>query len=202
MCDHIVNWLDGDRDYEAGVALYRQHGARPAIVQLLSHGSNRYTRQVLLRELQALVPIKPTTVRKLKQPAASAPVDPGALPANLQKHFDNNIVRQLKKRGSLHALLEDVSREERQVLAGKIMDITDAQPKLFAPIDYYRKHGHEQPPNTISGLEAMRRLHSMRMAKSRAEKKGNTERCHQITTNIEQLEQQLEKIVLPWADSL
>ena len=65
----IETWLSGDRNYEAGLQLLREHGASDFMIDLLADGPDEYNTPKLLQEILAL--------HILPQPATASQPSPG-----------------------------------------------------------------------------------------------------------------------------
>jgi len=144
----IIQWLNSDRDYEAGRILYEKYGTSQAFKDLFKRYNNSYTQEKLADELQAIqnqeTPPKP---KKWGQK------DTSELPdiIRFKEKHKNDLYAQFCDH---HAKLRTVTTDHlRYKHAKAIMDIRPQIRMLWKELDHYAATGEISLPtgNFLSG---------------------------------------------------
>jgi len=179
----VSTWLASDRDFKQGVALYAALGTSTTYQRLFGLGATDYSRQVLARELGALVDPAPAEVAPVVVPApplavATVPVPAAAspeAPANPQLLAD--LQQQLRavrdERSHLHPQLTapNLGKKARLKHALRIVALTGEEVKLKALVAHVQQHGRLPGPMATADVtdetELRRRLLTLRTRRSK-----------------------------------
>ena len=171
----IANWLASDRKFTQGAALYAALGPSATYKRLFTLGDNSYARQVLERELRELLGAGPPVAAPVVSPPppAAAPPEP-ASPVLVGVRQQLKAVRD--ERSHIHPQLtaKGLRRTERFAVAGRIVDLTDAEIKLKAAEAHVVQHGRLPGPLPAAEVtdtgELQRRLQNLRSRRSKLRK--------------------------------
>lgn len=185
----IGAWLASDRDWKQGVALYAALGTSATYQRLFALGATDYSRQVLGRELSALVlPVKPDPTPVPPAPVAAplgpavAPVVPAAEPVRHRRDLEaiglvSSLQHQLRavrdERSHLHPQLtaRGTGNKRRLGIALRIVELTKQEAKLKAQELHVRRHGRLPGPvataDVLDETELRRRLLNLRSRRSK-----------------------------------
>jgi len=182
-------WLASERDFKQGVALYAALGTSTTYQRLFSLGATDYSRQVLARELGALVAPMPAEVTPVMVPTpalAVAPVPavvPPEAPPTTQLLAD--LHQQLRavrdERSHLHPQLtaRGSGQKRRLAIALRIVALTSEEVKLKALEAHVQQHGRLPGPVATADVtdeaELRRRLLALRTKRSKL--KGQPEKA-------------------------
>lgn len=197
----IDAWLASDRDWKQGVALYAALGTSATYQRLFGLGATDYSRQVLVRELNALV--------RTAAPEAVPPA-PAAAPLGLAlalapsllvdvTQLLDDLAQQLKavrdERSHLHPTLtaKGTGQKRRLAIALRIVTLTGQEVKLKAVAVHVRQHGRLPGPVATAAVtdeaELQRRLLNLRSRRSKA--KGQPEKLAALEAEITLIQSKL-----------
>ncbi|MDO7875535.1 hypothetical protein Q5H93_12395 [Hymenobacter sp. ASUV-10] len=180
----ISAWLASDRPFAQGAALYAAVGPSDTYKRLFGLAATDYSRQVLERELRALVHDVPAQVAAVAPPPPPAPpvaVVPAAVSAPAPAGADSPLLvdvrQQLKavrdERSHIHPQLtgKNVGTKARQAVALRIVELTDQEVALKAAEAHVLAHGRLPGPVATADVEdegeLRRRLLNLRSRRSR-----------------------------------
>jgi hypothetical protein len=179
----ISAWLASDRPFAQGAALYAAAGPSATYQRLFALGATDYSRQVLERELSALVQDVRAEVAAVQStpPAAPALIMPAPVPtpppAGANSPLLADVRRQLKaardERSTSHAQLTapNLGRKARYGLANRIADLTDQEVQLLDTEKHVLAHGRLPGPvataEVVDEVELRRRLGNLRCRRSK-----------------------------------
>ena len=164
MFEEINSWLNSDREFFSGLALYDRYGLSFNQKRLLRmSGPSRKNNEILLYELSKLVkgvkPSKPAAIPKAKaiiekkkpessqsQPQKRESWQPsGQSKEQSPEKVKSEIIDKMKIRDNLHATLEFLPTDEkRNEAAHRILDLSDEISEGYEQLDYFNKFGHFQ----------------------------------------------------------
>jgi len=191
----VSTWLTSERDFKQGVALYAALGTSTTYQRLFGLGATDYSRQVLARELSALVaparevapvvaPAPPLAVAPVPVPAAA----PVAAPANPQLLAD--LHQQLRavrdERSHIHPQLTapNLGKKARLKHALRIVALTGEEVTLKTLVAHVRQHGRLPGPVATADVtdetELRRRLLTLRTRRSKL--KNQPEKAEKLAT--------------------
>jgi hypothetical protein len=188
----ITAWLASGCDFKQGVALYAALGASATYQRLFSLGATDYSRQVLVRELSALVPaVEPAPMPVPPPPAvalqgpALAPEPPPAGPApQLLANLRQQLRAARDERSHLHPQLtaKNVGKKARLAVCLRIVVLTAEEVKLKALEKHVLQHGRLPGPVATADVtdetELRRRLLTLRTRRSKL--KGKPEKAEKL----------------------
>ncbi|UOR06738.1 hypothetical protein MUN82_06465 [Hymenobacter aerilatus] len=218
MLTDVQTWLQQPADFAAGAALYAAHGTSSVYRQLFARGETSYSRQLLVRELQALAtreadeaPKSPTL-----EIVVSAPVVPFTAPepqksptptTSASEESVRKVRAQLKalrdERSQTHAQLTAprLARKDRLQLALRILDIGDEVLAAEERLAYVQQHG-QLPPGPVATAdvtdagELRRRLDNLVALRSKVRKRPDRAvELPQIEADIQLIREKLTAIV-------
>lgn len=196
MFEEIKSWLDSDREFFAGLALYDKYGLSFNQKRLLRmSGPSRKSNDILVYELSKLVkgakPSVPVAAPKSKVVEKKKP-EPRQIQAQKSESqqpsgqqspekVKRDIIDKMKIRENLHATLEHLPTDEkRNEAAQRILDLSDEISDGYEMLEHYNKFGHfpgtvqEVPKKTVREMdlaELMQRQHTLRTYVSRYTKR-------------------------------
>jgi hypothetical protein len=201
----VSTWLASDRDFKQGVALYAALGTSNTYQRLFGLGASDYSRQVLARELSALVAPAPAEVAPAVVPAPPLAVAPASVPAPAPPEAPANpqlladLHQQLRavrdERSHIHPQLTapNLGRKARLKHALRIVELTGQEVKLKAQEAHVRQHGRLPGPVATADVkeeaELRRRLLNLRSRRSKA--KGQPEKLAAIEAEITLIQSKL-----------
>ncbi|MDO7877823.1 hypothetical protein Q5H93_24010 [Hymenobacter sp. ASUV-10] len=179
----ISAWLASDRPFAQGAALYAAAGPSDTYKRLFGLAATDYSRQVLERELRALVhdvPAEVAAVGPLPLPEPPAPAGPAPVPgppAGADSPLLVDVRQQLKavrdERSTCHAQLTapNLGKKARKALAMRIVALTDQEVALKAAEAHVLAHGRlpgkVATADVVDEGELRRRLGNLRSQRSR-----------------------------------
>lgn len=180
----ISAWLAAPGSFAQGAALYAAGGPSATYKHLFALGETAYSRQVLERELRALVrevqeeiaavvpPPPPAPPAAAAAPPAPVPAPPAAdSPLLLQVRQQLKAVRD--ERSTTHAQLTapNLGKKARYGLAERIATLTDQEVELLAAEAHVLAHGRLPGPVATADVqeegELRRRLGNLRSRRSK-----------------------------------
>lgn len=192
----VNNWLNGSRDYTAGVSLYRQHGSNKVLLNLFATSQNPYTERKLVEELEAInrasappdeLPAKKHHLRQRdlmlsafrpKEEHTYPAVDLTAAPEGL-KRLDRERRALFQQAAELYTLLcaGHFKTKAERFEALKTIDDNFYGPKgiqaIWKRIDFWKQYGRfvpftaTPPKQPVSREELLRELLNVRTNVSR-----------------------------------
>jgi hypothetical protein len=198
----VPTWLASDRDFKQGVALYAALGASTTYQRLFGLGANDYSRQVLVRELSALVAPAPAAVAPVVVPTPPLAVVPAPVLAPASAQLLADLRQQLRavrdERSHLHAQLtaKNLGKKARLQHALRIVELTSQEVKLKAQEAHVRQHGRLPGPVATAEVtdeaELRRRLLNLRSRCSKAKgKPDKAEKLAEIEAEITLIQSKL-----------
>lgn len=152
----IREWLEGEQEYAAGVALYAQQpAASAALCRCLAAGETAFTRRKLVQALRDLAGL-PTAcngyVTPAPEKAASTTVQAASLRNGRVTTADPQRRAWFAERNYLHPQLELVATdEERRVMALRILELGRLISRSYDAEAGRRPATQEAPPPAKSG---------------------------------------------------
>lgn len=153
----IKNWLNGSRDYDAGVLLYHQYGDDRQMKALFKEFRTPFKEKKLLELLKALMGkiaevkvVAKKVQQSIQQETETRHGWPLQLDATLKALYDGWKLKFDETR-SLEARLYDVAKKggddknsemEAGAMAHRILDLRDEIREMYKDRDYYLQHGH------------------------------------------------------------
>lgn len=154
--DAVKHWINSQRDYDAGVALYNQYGDDRRMKALFREGKTQFKEKKLLELMQGLIKNGASVKNTLqgKHQAIRAQSEnrngwPAKLDGPLKALYDEWILK-FKESSSLEARIYDVAlagisdpNYERQAgqMAHRILDLRDEIRNIYQKRDHYIQHG-------------------------------------------------------------
>lgn len=170
--NEIINWLNGPRNFEEGLALYLKYGTSPSLKRILSiKGETKQNMDTLVYELGKLsrnedIPVRKVAIkpRQVNNPVP-APVADNKPALTQQLGSDIKAIIETKNRlfkqyVALFHQLEHFSNDERLKAALECLNIMDEVQRLWGVIDYHREHGI-LPPTQISNTPKESNINAM-----------------------------------------
>jgi hypothetical protein len=173
----LTAWLAQPADYAAGVQLYARLGSSATYQQLFAQGETRYSRQLLVRALQALAAAPP-----LPRSSAAPLAAPASGGAALGQEQALQPLRSRKKacrdeRDRLRAQLTAprVTKTDRQKMCARICELTDQVYQLEEAEKHVIEHGRLPGPvpvaDEVDAAALQRRLTNLIAHRSRIRKR-------------------------------
>ncbi|MGI4866153.1 MAG: hypothetical protein ACRYFZ_19670 [Janthinobacterium lividum] len=182
----IHAWLASEQDFAQGCALYAALGTSAAYKRLFNLAATPYSRQVLTRELGALVAELDKGAAVVPEPAppagpvvGSVPLPPAASPdpeSPLLANLDEQLRAVRDERSHLHPQLtaKGTGQKRRQALAGRIVALSKQEGLLKAHAGHVRQHGRLPGPVALADVtdagELRQRLLNLRCRRSKLKK--------------------------------
>lgn len=166
MFEEINSWLNSDREFLRGLALYDRYGTSFNQKRLLRmQGPSRKSNEILVYELSKLIKgMKPAAAPAPKNaPAIIVKKKPEPLPKTEEKkpqphppaeakekrpvsqdpqELKKHVIDLMKVRDNLHARLELIPTDkERNESAQRILGISDEISEIYEQLDHFNKHG-------------------------------------------------------------
>ena len=181
-------WLNGNRDYAAGLLIYQAHGTSTALKNVLAMGPSPYNRRKLASALAQLLTTQKST-------PASGPVTKEKLTAERTLLF--------KEAAALHSQLPGAPTDgQRLQLATEILNRFDKINEIWDILAYYDKYQRwpgaapELAPD-LTYQQATKRLANIRPRISKLKKQTNKEtELEQLQAEKLQLENHLNKLLI------
>ncbi len=106
MPDEVLAWLNGGRNYTAGVELLRKYGASKFLIDLLSSGPDAFNTPKLLKEMQKIEIQEPGAGRQDEKE-----VVPSAAISTSKKPYtpDHNLEKKLRIQKIIKDLLKEIT---------------------------------------------------------------------------------------------
>jgi hypothetical protein len=155
----VSAWLASDRSFAAGAAIYAAVGRSKTYQRLFALGETPYSRQVLERELVALVREVKTEIDALSPPLPPAapetlapapePVVPTGGPASPALAGLRDQLKAVRdERSHLHPQLtaKNLGKTARYAVGARILDLTDEEIRLKALEAHVLEHGRLPGP--------------------------------------------------------
>ncbi|WP_079473271.1 hypothetical protein [Chitinophaga ginsengisegetis] len=143
MNEVIRIWLNGAKNYQAGVALYSRYGTSDDLKSFFSSGCTPYRETRLLKELTDMVtpsekedPVD-TEMTTAEPPAAVEITDPV-----LSKIHEEKVLLHKQKDALRYNLSRYTSDRERGIAAHRILQYRREISAVWEREQYYRQHGH------------------------------------------------------------
>jgi hypothetical protein len=165
----IRDWLEGNRDFGAGRALYEQHGDRAALKILFGQGESPFSRKKLAEALEALAKAgAPKPARDfftqapdgLKLAAPEAPVAPALGGVIERRKRLHNESRELHAQLRLMALdhADKYTNADRYAVQVRIFELREQIDECWAAERHFEKHGRlpEPPPPPVQPVVAQK----------------------------------------------
>ncbi len=183
----ILQWLNSDKDYKSGVALYDKHGTSQVVKDMLKKHENDFTREKLFSALTAIQGAE-KPLKRIK----TAPVDPRTRP-------DILIVKE-KLKGELYAQLnhyrskafEAKTVRTRYRYVKKVKELERQIQELWEELDYYDQHGQLMPKKKAVAfdnvLDMYKRLDLLTNYINRSKRSGDTQKVVKFMEEKNQLE--------------
>lgn len=178
MHEEVTAWLNGNRDYNAGVELYQKYGHYNLVAIMLSAGNERSElhREKLLSVLKAMVVNPPPPPKEFKALPKNQPVGPQQ-PAPFTDEYLQKLDAKWKpiytEMATHHSRLLAVDTDEaRLALAQRIVNCHEQLISLWQQRDYYEANGKPMPkPVKVKAKENLsqtdlRKLLNARTARS------------------------------------
>lgn len=195
--EDVRQWLSSPRNYEQGLALYKNYGTSNALKLVLAIGSTPYNRTKLAELLQNLLP------PALPKPVIATPVQTKAAATTTPKPEITGPDQQLEQdwkglykdaaflHGQLHTAKTDAERKD---LAAAILDNFDAIGKIDNQQEYVKEHGKLPPsgatPKPVADLTAIEISNELLNLRSKISKqKNNPKRAAEVATWLERKKQ-------------
>ena len=206
----IQEWLNSDRNYAAGVALYNTHGTNVNLKRFFTRPETKLTTDKLLYELQQLVQpmvqvptpkpedfIKHTPITKPKIDRALLPQQYQALDVKKGRLYD--MARYL--RTQLENAVEQNQKEKLQDLALKIVKTWREIDAIWLKLDYWNEHGQMMPEtgkakidlDTATENEMLKHRNNLRSSVSKLKKKPK--RVNDLIEKQKQLDIVVKKLI-------
>ncbi|TPG71991.1 hypothetical protein [Hymenobacter nivis] len=167
----ITAWLASDQPYAAGVAFYAAHGTNPTYQRLFSLGETPYSRQVLARELAALVGPQPVLAPVVPPPVASAPAPGPESPLLADLRQQRRECYDARSLSHAQLTAPRVGPTARLELAFRVLMLTDHITELTAQEAHVLAHGRlpgPVPTADVSDAGTLRqRLANLRSRRSK-----------------------------------
>lgn len=184
----IRNWLQGNRDYEQGRALYEKYSPNPVLKGVFALGPGPYNTKKLASELEKLQEPEPT-------PAPAAGNDTHVATSNTATE---TVLQQLRpllaEQAAIHAQLDMPQTDtERFARAHRVMELADKIEPLWDAYYYAKEHGKlpelEVKPLPTTEADQLRRLTNLRTYRTRYA--DRPDKLPAIVAEIKQLEELL-----------
>jgi len=197
----ITNWLQSERNYHQGVALYEQYGQSAFYKKLFASRSDAATQAKLLELLSQLAPAN----TKKPQVISVVPVVTPALVINAgtdnKKYLD-----LLKRKGNLYTQLNFLMAHrlslpdgaELRDCAFEILATNQKLRECWAQIDYYQEHGKFEDENTAQIVEmpADQRAQYLRQSISKCKKRLESPGCRDREATQKLLDERLAELAI------
>ncbi len=134
----ISNWLDTNRNFIEGLAIYKKYGKNKALLQILNCGPNRFTTRKLteaLIELNAVI----NEEKYFKEN-----ISPAALPGDMKILHDNTMNLYKDMATKHNHLANDMSEDNRRIIAEEILNADDLIHANFETLDHYKDTGERK----------------------------------------------------------
>lgn len=182
----IEQWLNGPRDYMAGVALYLTYGNNMNLKRVFSHGPSDYNVEKLAYELEHIKHLgeatekkKPVHVPQLPPQEYVPPVEPAPDRSQYVIQEKPELYHQLhrewrqfyKQASHLHQtqLGMDQHKNDRGKAARQIIELfeNEISPR-WEMLDYFEEHGHfpevtkPEPIQYVTAADMLKRRNNLR----------------------------------------
>jgi hypothetical protein len=141
-------WITSGRKYSDAVDFYNTHGKSKALKSLFALAETPYTRKKIAEEIQQLcttLPQQPpaTSFKQYNQPINR--INPETLPETLKAEY-YKLGPLIRRISYLQSRLDIIQSDEiRLQHALEIIQAAEERRAIFNNIDYFLKHGSEQP---------------------------------------------------------
>jgi hypothetical protein len=201
----VQDWLDGDRDFAAGVKLYAEHGGKAFYLTMFDKaGPTDYNRAKLLAELTKLAGSEPAPAPILKKPVTKPPPSLKPTPdkaADNRKYLD--LVRRKK---DLYTQLNMLMMEKQFLPAGEklrvcafdIIKTHQAIVENWALLDHYQEHQSFPSKPAKPMRDDKTEAQYLRQAISRAKSRLKSPNCRDRTATallLKQKENELAELL-------
>lgn len=152
--DLIKEWLNGARDYDAGVSLYMQLGDDPVMKSLFREFRTPFKEKKLLELLRGLLNRVETEKQTVEVKAQKLKKENSGWPVEMSKEMKalkDTWQPLYKEMMSLCARIYDVAKlgtkdKNKELEAGqmahRILDLRDQIKEIYSDRDFYLQHGH------------------------------------------------------------
>jgi hypothetical protein len=153
----IIAWLDGDRDYWSGSALYEKYGSNSFLKKVLPEGPTPYKIQKLETELESLVPATPakhsaSTIDAPQNDIVATPDhsvksdqdSPAPNPKEMERYLSLKLLlKQTYDQIQRNMVLLDLLTDQKQLhqSAKHILNLNDKVTGIYDLLDFYDEHG-------------------------------------------------------------
>jgi hypothetical protein len=162
----VRHWATTE-DYAAGLRLYYQRYGNTITYQALCLGENSFNQEKLrscLVPTEVPAPVVSAPVPVADAPRGGPPTEILGLKTNAARLMDERLL--LKEQ--LRQLPDPVRRDDRKVLAFRIMDLTAQLDTLFATLGYWERYGELPPPPEPESADEPPALRPQRLLTLRA----------------------------------
>jgi len=180
----VLEWLNGSRDFAAGVKLYADHGGKAFYLTMFANaGPNDYNKGKLIAELQKLADELPAEKIAAKPVTPSLKPTPEKAPDKVAEN--RRYLDLLKRKQNLYTALNMLITEKRHLPEGEKLrqcafDILKTHQQLtecWALIDHYQEHqAFPTGPKPVK-RDDKTKIQYLRQAISKAEKRLQNPKC-------------------------
>jgi len=219
MQPDIQNWLNDNRDYQAGLVLLQKHGKTGFIINLLQKGPDAYNTPRMLVELQKLAESRPpltivvgqpdekVAIKTVSEPATSNSAPRSYVPdQNLEKKLRiNALLKNLwKELTHLHGQLSVLPEGEKlHETAALILTKNLKRQDLWDQLHYFEQNGvwfDELPGNQPKPFDLEQSIKNLMSSRAKAkkilEKPVNKAKREHTERRIAEFDKQLETLRL------
>lgn len=218
MKEQLRNWLNGDRNFQTGAALYCMLGENEAMKKLLKKGKTDYLQERLEQELDQLYDqLFSGPPPSLSGPPPLIPSGP-AIPKNqaLEEVCNNKATRLYKQMMNDRAILFSLAKteihedpntpdliEQRRILALAVCEQNYAVSKAYDELDHVRKYGvltnsSDSSTNEIPEVPDHLLKHHINNLRKNLGKIRKREQTPERLTLIQKHEQELKELINRW----
>lgn len=140
----INNWLNGNRNFFTGRALYTSLGTDKALKDLLAKGNTPFAMDAMVKALQGYQPPPPASEPPPDKVTGEMPNGNDAVLNALQQEWKKPYAEMNHMKALLHKWGNDNTPEaikERERLAFAILEKEQVCISIWAKRDYYQQHG-------------------------------------------------------------
>lgn len=140
----VVNWLEGNRDYNTGLDLYQQYGTNQALLSVLNLGESSFTRPKLEQALKDLVTkhqVKAQEYHPPKEANTYKRIDVEALPKPLKRQWEDIFLPTLTKAKHIHPKLCYMEGPQKDRAVAEMVELLRANRGVLANIDRWQETG-------------------------------------------------------------
>lgn len=188
--EQIKAWLNSDRSYPEGLALYTRYGTNEFLKSRFQSTQDVYNKNKIVEELQKLLEKPVITLVKKANPPSNPEADQGKYLSLIKKR--DEVVKQIER----NMVVLDLGTDKSILFetAKQILRLHQQKTELWAAIDFYQKYNcFEQPPE-VKEIPKEKEIQLLYQAISKANKRLQSNNCKNPARTEQLRDQRIKRL--------